>query len=416
MAKNTHIKHDLPIQQTEGDKNLFFLQMIEKLQANNAQLQHEISVWQAAHQASVDKNLGSLNMIEKLQANNAQLRHELSVWQAAFARWQGQQSVRTRFFSLLKHMFTLLRERKFMLKNKCKRCLQLVFLRGTDAAYTSFESTYPYFLATSSPMLDHSWESRMLGKPSFLLLSHLADIDDDLLHKAKTLQNGGWAGIIVAQSHTDEDLLEHIDGVAVHRIARNRILPDCRLIRAYHLRARALSCFPFFRCTNKINKCLRDWHNYRLYGSRKGTPLPFNLALTNAGERYRASVIIGHELPALQAAVALGQKWNAPVVYTVSSRYADQPGYAPKQKKFMAEVEKGSLPFCSEICADTQALADVLLHRADAAPSPRVLGSAEAAPGSDADLQQRKSEKFLQILNAVAATGIPQSQTDIKTA
>ena len=394
MAKNTHIKHDLPIQQTEGDKNLFFLQMIEKLQANNAQLQHEISVWQAAHQASVDKNLGSLNMIEKLQANNAQLRHELSVWQAAFARWQGQQSVRTRFFSLLKHMFTLLRERKFMLKNKCKRCLQLVFLRGTDAAYTSFESTYPYFLATSSPMLDHSWESRMLGKPSFLLLSHLADIDDDLLHKAKTLQNGGWAGIIVAQSHTDEDLLEHIDGVAVHRIARNRILPDCRLIRAYHLRARALS----------------------LYGSRKGTPLPFNLALTNAGERYRASVIIGHELPALQAAVALGQKWNAPVVYTVSSRYADQPGYAPKQKKFMAEVEKGSLPFCSEICADTQALADVLLHRADAAPSPRVLGSAEAAPGSDADLQQRKSEKFLQILNAVAATGIPQSQTDIKTA
>jgi len=200
-------------------------------------------------------------------------------------------------------------------------------------------------------VVDHAWDREAAGGRSFVMLCHDQRIDRRIVHQARALIDAGWTGKIVAMSFDGADHLDEEAGIPVHRIGLDRLVPDCGVYWAYRNRARWSARLNVGTgALGRVNQKLYHVMLRRRYrGTSVAHPMPFDLAYEAAGNRYSADLIVAHDLPAVKAAVRLGEAHNSKVIYDAHELYPEQRGFSPVQKRMLDDAERELAPKCDRV-------------------------------------------------------------------
>ncbi|MDR1920812.1 MAG: glycosyltransferase [Candidatus Adiutrix sp.] len=237
------------------------------------------------------------------------------------------------------------------------------------------------FLA-DSPKLHQRWEKPIPGRrPRFLMICHDQDMDRRVIQEAASLLDDGWEGLVVALSYDNNDALEEVDGVMIHRIGLSRIVPDCAVYWAWRKRGEICAELAFADFWHRLNDRLYHYSLKRRYrGTNVHHPLPFDRAFYGAARHYRADVVQAHDLPALKTAVRLGGEWNVPVVYDAHEFYPEQIAFSQKQKQIMFDAEGENINKCAAVFTVNQSIAEAMAGKYGCGRPPRVLINALDPP------------------------------------
>jgi glycosyltransferase involved in cell wall biosynthesis len=214
--------------------------------------------------------------------------------------------------------------------------------------------------------VDERWESRRAGKKSFLMICHDQRIDRRILQQAGALAETGWVGKIVAVSADGADHLEGDGPVSIHRVGLLRIVPDCPVYWSYQRRQRLiLRSGPLRGALSAGNWALFRLHMKLCYGRRRQIdhPLPYDLAFIAAGSRYRADVVVAHDLTALPAGQRLAGQWQVPLVYDAHELYEEQVAFSPSQRRMLRRVEQELLSRCDLAFTVNDSIAEEMQRR-----------------------------------------------------
>lgn len=218
-------------------------------------------------------------------------------------------------------------------------------------------------LAQAEPRTtDPGWAKEREGRRSFVMLCHDQRIDRRIIHQAQALLGAGWAGRVIAMSFDQNDTLDTVDGVPVHRIGLARLVPDCPAYFAYHGRQRWVNWLAVGHGTlSKVNEA---WYHralrWRYRGKTVAHPLPFDHAYRAAARAYPADLIVAHDLPAVRAAVETGREQGARVVYDAHELYSEQRGFAKPQKRLLDDAERTWGPACDAVITVSRSFGDLM--------------------------------------------------------
>lgn len=247
-----------------------------------------------------------------------------------------------------------------------------------------------------SPILDTKWNQRTEGKRSYLMICHDQNIDRRIIQEAQTLQNKNWIGILIALSLDQDDHIENIHGITVHRIGLCHIVPACPAYFFAQYFNKLLNLLPSIILCEKIKgfcslgvyAILRLWY----YHSIHGMPLPFDNAFYQAACHYPASLVQAHDLPALKTAATLAEKWGVPLVYDAHEFYPEQRVFSRKQKRLMFDVESRYIKRCQAFFIVNKSLGRIMAQKYGV-PEPVELTNALNPPSMlnpDADLFRKE--------------------------
>lgn len=231
----------------------------------------------------------------------------------------------------------------------------------------SYEPYYVFkqrVLANATP--DISDSPRLCQEsPSFLMICHDQNIDRRIVQEALVLIEQGWDGRIVALSFDNEDCLDEIEGIPVHRIGLKHVVPDCPVYWTYQNRNRLINWWG--RHQQKL--AAANWKLYKLqlllkYKSRQiYYPLPFDNAFYTAASLYKADLVFAHDLPALPTSIKLAREWGSKIIYDAHELYYEQKVFSRYQKRLMRAVEKEFLPKCDQVFTVNQSIAEEMKKR-----------------------------------------------------
>jgi SAM-dependent methyltransferase len=226
---------------------------------------------------------------------------------------------------------------------------------------------------TNSPSYKIKKHENSKKFPKYLMICHDQNIDRRIIQEASSLQDDGWEGIIIALSFDNNDELDEIERIKIHRISLTRIIPDCAAYWTWQKGIEISTKLPFSIFFQKINYFIYILNLKHLYnGKNIQHPLPFDFAFYGAAKHYKADVVQAHDLPALKTAVRLGKEWNVPVVYDAHEFYPEQIMFSKKQKKIMYKTELDNITKCSAIFTVNQSIAEAMAKKYQCA-EPQVL-------------------------------------------
>jgi len=250
---------------------------------------------------------------------------------------------------------------------------------------------------------DSSWDRSRRGTRAFLMITADQSVDRRILQEARTLLERGWAGRIVCLSQNYEDALEECEGVGLHRVGLDRVIPDCPAYWRYRWgeyrtasckrRTDPQSCAPahwggrrvafrekWRRILSRLNPILYLWALRFRYGRTWAAhPLPHTRAFYEAGRFYPADVVFAHDLPALPGTARLAEEWNAPLIYDSHELFCEQGIFTRKQRRIMRRVERSLIRKCDAVLTVNDSIADELAARYGC-PRPCVLTNAVDPP------------------------------------
>lgn len=196
----------------------------------------------------------------------------------------------------------------------------------------------------------------------FLMICHDQQIDRRIIQQAVALKKNGWDGVIVALSFDGDSHLDEYEGVLVHRVGLDIIVPNCPAYWRYQNRRRLILWWGrWLDYLEKIN-----WLLYRIdllltYRSRyMGNPLPFDNAFYAAAKCYPADLVIAHDLTALKSAHRISREWNVPLIYDAHELYYEQKVFSEKQKRLMRKVEEKLIRDCDVVFTVNESIANVM--------------------------------------------------------
>ncbi|HHY71904.1 MAG TPA: methyltransferase domain-containing protein [Bacillus bacterium] len=261
--------------------------------------------------------------------------------------------------------------------------LKKVVLKLGKGTFESFEDYKNAVMNLAKPsIIDQSWNEVKKGKKSFVMICHDQQIDRRIIQQAHALMGEGWVGKIVALSFDSEDKLDLYDGVPIHRIGLNRIIPDCPVYWKYQKRTWKIKLFG--RMTNVLNKINWNWYkaNLLLKYQCKSVyyPLPFDNAFYEAAKNYQAELIVTHDLPALKAGRILADMWDAKLVYDAHELYSEQKVFSPTQRMIMDEYEKEHSKRCDAVITVSDSFGTVIKEKNGIPSFNVILNAVESKP------------------------------------
>lgn len=215
----------------------------------------------------------------------------------------------------------------------------------------------------------------------FLMICHDQNIDRRIIQEANLLQKRGWKGTIIALSFDNNDAFEYIEGIFIHRIGLEHVVPDCPTYWRYQNRMRWINWWG--RLTNPLHKI--NWIVYgfdrviKYWNFSAFAPLPFDYAFYNAGKHYRSDLVEAHDLPSLKTASQLSEKWGVPLIYDAHELYYEQNVFSRVQKKMMTDLERKYIHKCSAAFTVNESIAQEMCQRYQC-PKPYVLVNAIDQP------------------------------------
>jgi len=236
-------------------------------------------------------------------------------------------------------------------------------------------------VAAKPAVADASWDKSRRGARSFLMITPDQRVDRRILQEARALLERNWAGRIVCVSQDYEDALEECEGVGLHRVGLDRVIPDCPAYWRYRWGEYRIASWEKWRgIVSRLNHALYLWALRFRYGrTRAAHPLPLARAFYEAGRFYPADVVFAHDLPALPAAARLAKEWNVPLVYDSHELFCEQGVFTRKQRRIMRRVERSLIHKCDAVLTVNDSIADELAVRRGC-PRPSVLTNAVDPP------------------------------------
>lgn len=211
-------------------------------------------------------------------------------------------------------------------------------------------------------VVDQDWDRAAAAGRSFIMLCHDQRIDRRIVHQARALLDAGWTGKIIAMSFDGDDHLDEEASIPVHRIGLDRLVPDCPVYWAYRNRTRWIMRLNVG--TGKLGRANQKLYHLMLRRRYRGVsvahPMPFDLAYEAAGDRYPADLIVGHDLPAVRAAVRLGEKHGSKVIYDAHELYPEQRGFSAIQKRMLDKAERDWAPKCDRVITVSRSFGDFI--------------------------------------------------------
>lgn len=239
-------------------------------------------------------------------------------------------------------------------------------IRLGKGRYKSFREHRAEILKRAQPTMHHeSWGHAPPGPRTFLMISHDQTVDRRIMQQATLLLRRGWKGVIVCLSFDKQDRLEVVDGVFVHRVGSDHIVPDCPIFWAYQDSLRIIEWWGRARRFLSHRRYLRFWDEMRrtYVNTNVNYPLPFDEAFSAAGVHYPAAVVVAHDLPALGAGRRLSRTWSVPLVYDAHELYYEQQPFSESQKSLMRSIETELIMACDEVFTVNRSIADEMARR-----------------------------------------------------
>lgn len=233
--------------------------------------------------------------------------------------------------------------------------------------WTMMEKENIVKLATPSAFFE-DWNA--LNSQKCIMVCHDQDIDRRILQEAEALEKLDIKILIIALSQNNDDTLEKIGNLYIHRISLAKIIPDCPAYWHYqkwHYRIGGSSKFGT-KIKNKLHKV--NWQIYKLlllslYRSPTiNNPMPFDFCFKEALNCYDADIIFAHDLPALKASCDRAQELGIPIFYDSHEYYHQQKVFSRYQKKIMIKREDEYLKKCDRVITINETFAENFDRRA----------------------------------------------------
>jgi glycosyltransferase involved in cell wall biosynthesis/SAM-dependent methyltransferase len=250
--------------------------------------------------------------------------------------------------------------------------------------WTNRKTCRETLLAQARPEAFYSDWSRIAAGRRFVMICHDQAIDRRIIQQAEALISKGHHGIVIALSFDGSDAIDDCDGIPVHRVGLNRVIPDCPVYWRYQNRQRWILWWGrAFRLLSAAN-----WKLYRtelalVYRNRTlSHPLPFDNAFEAAASLYPAEMVVAHDLPALAAAKSAADRWGATLVYDSHELYSDQAVFSRRQRRLLDERERSCAPHCALVTTVSDSLADRIGAKNDIPRPEVILNVTRGKPGS----------------------------------
>lgn len=194
-------------------------------------------------------------------------------------------------------------------------------------------------------------ELKVYEPSHILMLTHDQLLDRRVVAQAQSLILQGHQITLLALSHTADGSSEITpEGIKLIRIGLKDIVPNNRIYKSYisgrntfanilHVVDNPVLKF-FSKLLSKMNWLVhRVLLTVRYQNLYLHDPLPFKSAFLKEELAFIPDLVQVHDLPTLEAGVALAESWGVPLIYDAHELYPEQRAFSKVQQKLCARAE-----------------------------------------------------------------------------
>jgi glycosyl transferase family 1 len=213
----------------------------------------------------------------------------------------------------------------------------------------------------------HEW-SALKGKKC-VMVCHDQKIDRRIIQQCEALKKLKIHSLIICLSFDNADKLEKINDLYIHRIGLKKIVPECNVYWFYNYLEYIISHkIKHIRMKNKLrainNKLYKALLLLKYRSPSINNPLPFDYCYAHTLKKYKADILVAHDLPALKSTVEYAATQKAVTIYDAHEYYWEQKVFSSPQKAIMKKTEDFYIHYCNQIISVNQTFVDLFNQRA----------------------------------------------------